>query len=188
MSDNQIYPQYNQQKNFILPVGVPLSAAPTTEKAPKFPFQVQIPGMVFTGFIGLIYLFMAINYVSIAIIDLLDNPFDSTCIDFILFAYCSLFFYFAVMAIAFPNHLADEKPKISKIWPIATANFMRLFLLFECAEIKFEQVVMVLLGRLFIMACFYFCYFSGKDGWPLGNIFKPWNKINYEAVENPEQV
>lgn len=186
MSENQIYPQYYKEKNFDLPAGVPMSAVPTTERAPKFPFEMQIPGIVFTGSIGLISLLMAINAVNCANFSF-DVDFYRTCCDFIDVAHWGLFVYFLVMAVVFPNYLAGDKPDISKIWPITTAIFIRLFWILQSVELDAKEVLMVLMGRALILAGFYFCYFAGKDAWPLGNIFRPWNnKMNYETVN--EQV
>lgn len=186
MSENQIYPQYYHEKNFVLPAGVPMSAVPTTERAPKCPIEIQIPGIVFTGSIGLISFLMAINAVHRANFSF-DIDFYRTCCDFIAVAYWGLFVYFSAMAVVFPNHLADDKPDISNIWPIVTAVFIRLFWILQSAELGVKEVLMVLLARALILAGFYFCYFAGKDAWPLGNIFRPWNnQMNYETVK--EQV
>ena len=157
-----------------------MSAAPTTDKVPKFPFEMQISGLIFTCSICFISIFMVLKFASVSFLLGIRALVD--------LVYWSLFFYFAIMVIAFPDYLADEKPNIARLWPIATASFLRLFWILESDEISSKSILMVLLGRALILVFFYFCYFVGKDVWPLGNIFKPWIRINYESVEKNDQV
>ena len=189
MKGGQIYPELVQTKNFALPAGVPMSAVPTMGRNKEFPFIYQLSGMIFTGFIGLISLLMIINefYLPDFVFDI---NFYSICSIIVSLAYWGLLAYFSIMATAFPDYLANDKPEIFKIWPIAVATFLRLYWMLETTETKIEVLLPFMLGRVSIFVGFYYCYFAGKDAWPLGTIFRPWKneKLEYEEVKDAEQV
>lgn len=182
-SQNRIYPESLHEKQFVPPMGVPMSTVPM-ESPPKSRYAMQISGMVFTGIIGLI---SGLMLCSTVYNDLLS--FQSLYVlawALIQSLYWVLYVFFVAMAMAFPNYLNDEKPADNKkCWPIFTAVFIKLFWIFEAinSETEWRRIVFPFIGQAAILICFHFCYVAGKDSWPYGDCFKPWIKCSYEPLD-----
>jgi hypothetical protein len=182
-SHNQIYPESLHEKQFVPPLGVPMSTVPM-ERPPKSRYKMQISGMVSTSIISLVSSLMLCNTIYKYLISFKSLYILTWAV--IQATYWGLFLCFAMMAMTFPNYLNDENSTDSKkCWPIFTAVFIKMFWIFETlkAETSWQGIVFPFLGQAVILLYFHFCYAAGKDAWPYGDCFKPWIKCSYEPLD-----